>query len=373
MNARRRRRGLGWLFFLLACVAGTLLTACGGGGSAPPPPPPLTITTTTLPNGQTGVTYSQTLAATGGIAPLTWSISVGPLPAGLNLAAATGVISGTPSATGTFNFTVQVLDASLPPQTATKALSINVVVGTVVITTSFLPAGTVNVFYSARPGVVGGTSPFTWILRAGALPTGMTLSSVTGEISGTTPSVPGTFSFMLRATDFAGVFAEKTLSINVTPASGAGALGRNDTTANATPLSNGTYQASISPLVDPPANITANPDNDIYRLTANGGAIATIEITAQRLTPKSSPLDSVIEIINAAGTRLTTCRTPANPAGPFNEPCMNDDIITFLSTDSRLEFQVPAGPPLTFFVRVLDFRGDARPDFIYTITITGVN
>src|SRR5208283_5146493 len=62
------------------------------------PPPPLTITTASLPGGQLNLAYSQTLAATGGLAPYAWSISTGALPAGLTLNAATGAISGTPSA-----------------------------------------------------------------------------------------------------------------------------------------------------------------------------------------------------------------------------------------------------------------------------------
>jgi LPXTG-motif cell wall-anchored protein len=63
-----------------------------------------TITTAFLPSGAVGTAYSQTLAATGGT-PITWTTD-GPLPGGLSLSAA-GVISGTPTATGTFKFTVK--------------------------------------------------------------------------------------------------------------------------------------------------------------------------------------------------------------------------------------------------------------------------
>ena len=87
---------------------------------------PLTITTTSLPNGTLNVSYSATLAASGGTPPYTWSISSGSLPAGLSLNTSTGGISGTPTTTGTFNFTVQVTDTSNPNQTTTKALSITV-------------------------------------------------------------------------------------------------------------------------------------------------------------------------------------------------------------------------------------------------------
>ncbi len=82
------------------------------------------ITTSSLPGAVQGTAYSYTLAASGGAPPYTWSIVSGSLPAGLTLAAATGVISGTPASSGTSSFTVQVTDAA--SHTATKALSIAV-------------------------------------------------------------------------------------------------------------------------------------------------------------------------------------------------------------------------------------------------------
>ena len=87
---------------------------------------PLSITTSSLPGGTLNVSYSATLAATGGTLPYTWSIASGSLPTGLSLNGGTGVISGTPTVAGTFNFTVRVTDSRNPAQTATRALSIAV-------------------------------------------------------------------------------------------------------------------------------------------------------------------------------------------------------------------------------------------------------
>ena len=82
----------------------------------------LEITTTALPGGKVGTAYSQTLLSAGGTASRTWSVTTGALPAGLALNAATGVISGTPTAAGTVNFTVQVVDDG--STIAQKALTI---------------------------------------------------------------------------------------------------------------------------------------------------------------------------------------------------------------------------------------------------------
>ncbi len=88
------------------------------------PPPVLAITTTSLPNGTAGVAYSQSLTATGGVSPYTWSIAAGALPAGLTANATTGLIAGTPTTAGTANFTVQVTDSLMT--TATMPLSITI-------------------------------------------------------------------------------------------------------------------------------------------------------------------------------------------------------------------------------------------------------
>jgi hypothetical protein len=77
----------------------------------PPPPPPLTLNCVSPPAGQVGSGYSFSVSVSGGVAPYTFSIVGGSLPPGLTLDTSTGVISGTPSSEGTFNFTVKVVDS----------------------------------------------------------------------------------------------------------------------------------------------------------------------------------------------------------------------------------------------------------------------
>ncbi|MHC4714848.1 MAG: Ig domain-containing protein, partial [Planctomycetota bacterium] len=89
-------------------------------------PDPLDITTTSLPDGTKKQSYSQTLQATGGVTPYTWSKISGSLPTGLSLNSSTGEISGTCRKTGTYNFTVRCTDSQNPADTDDQALSITV-------------------------------------------------------------------------------------------------------------------------------------------------------------------------------------------------------------------------------------------------------
>jgi hypothetical protein len=116
-------------------------------------PPPLSVATGSLPAGTVNIPYSQTLAASSGVQPYTWSLAGGTLlPAGLTLTSS-GVISGTPIATGTTNFTVQVVDSSEPAhQTATANLSITINPG---VTNNGRLSG--NYAFSVRGSVGNGT------------------------------------------------------------------------------------------------------------------------------------------------------------------------------------------------------------------------
>lgn len=64
-----------------------------------------------LAGGTTGTAYSETVDETqGGVSPYTFAVTSGALPTSLSLNSTTGVISGTPSVAGTFNFTITVTD-----------------------------------------------------------------------------------------------------------------------------------------------------------------------------------------------------------------------------------------------------------------------
>ncbi|HEV8018287.1 MAG TPA: putative Ig domain-containing protein, partial [Steroidobacteraceae bacterium] len=182
--------------------------------------PPLDITTSSLPNGQVGVAYKATLAATGGTAPLSWALTAGTLPAGLTLAGATGVISGTPTATATaVPLTFTVTDSSTPAQRKSVTLNLTVNPASVPplnITTSSLPTGQVGVAYKATLAATGGTAPLSWALTAGTLPAGLTLAGATGVISGTPTATATAVPLTFTVTDSSSPAQKKSVTLNLT-------------------------------------------------------------------------------------------------------------------------------------------------------------
>ncbi|MFY9226455.1 MAG: FG-GAP-like repeat-containing protein [Blastocatellia bacterium] len=159
--------------------------------------PIITISPTTLPNSQVNTTYNQTLTASGGTAPYTFSVISGSLPTGLSLSPS-GVLSGTPTVTNIFNFTVQVSDAN--NCLATRNYVISISCAAINITPVSLPNVIVNTAYPTQTLVAnGGIAPYNFAVSSGTLPTGLTLTA-TGVLSGT-PTSTGTFTFTVTATD----------------------------------------------------------------------------------------------------------------------------------------------------------------------------
>ncbi|UEQ17424.1 putative Ig domain-containing protein [Xanthomonas phaseoli] len=159
----------------------------------------VTISPASLPAATAGSAYSQTLTASGGTPGYSFVISAGTLPAGMTLNAA-GVLSGTPTASGSFNFTVTATDSGVPTS-GSRAYTLTVAGANVTLPATTLPAGTAGQAYSsAITPATGGIAPYSYALTAGALPAGITLNSSSGTLSGTTTSV-GSFNFSVTATD----------------------------------------------------------------------------------------------------------------------------------------------------------------------------
>lgn len=164
----------------------------------------------TLPVASAALPYTFTFQAGGGTPPYSWAVTGGLLPAGVQLAAQTGVLSGTPLAAGAYLFTVRVTDGAGTSRSDSFTLLVN---AGLAITTAALPSATLGVAYSQTLAASGGAPPYSWTVTAGGLPPGITLNQQ-GALSGT-PAATGIFTFTVRATDAAAATAEKTLTLVV--------------------------------------------------------------------------------------------------------------------------------------------------------------
>jgi len=159
----------------------------------------VTIAPASLPAATSGSAYSQTLTASGGTSPYTFMVTAGAVPAGLTLASS-GVLAGTPTASGTFNFTVTATDTGVPTS-GSRAYALTVAAPTLALPATALPGATSGRAYSATINPAsGGVAPYTYAVSAGALPAGISLDGATGTLSGT-PTAVGDFAFTVTATD----------------------------------------------------------------------------------------------------------------------------------------------------------------------------
>jgi hypothetical protein len=279
--------------------------------------PAITLSPSTLPNGREGVAYLQTITGNGGVAPYTFAVTGGALPGGMTLSAA-GVLTGTPTAAGTFTFTVRATDANGCVGTATYSLVVAAgpvtppVCPAITLTPATLPNGTLRTVYSQTITGNGGTAPYTFGLTGGALPAGLTLAS-TGVIAGT-PTTTATNSFTIRGTDANGCFATAAYAIVVV--------------TDAQPP--GCAAITISP---PPPNGTVGV---AYTHTMNGSggtAPYTFGVTGGTLPAglTLTPAGVLAGMPTSAGTASFTIRaTDAN--GCFVEIALSMSITTAVPT-----------------------------------------
>lgn len=173
----------------------------------------ITMSPASLPNATVGSSYSQSFSATGGTAPYTWEVIGTGLVPGLTMSGA-GLLSGNPSAGGTYNFTVRVTDAN--SNIKDQAYSITVAWLQLGITTATtLPTGIVGASYSQQLQASGGQTPYTWVLVSGTVAGGLSVVS-SGLVSGV-PNTPANYSFTVRCTSNDGQTTTKAFTLNVPP------------------------------------------------------------------------------------------------------------------------------------------------------------
>ncbi|MBI3421630.1 MAG: putative Ig domain-containing protein [Acidobacteria bacterium] len=332
----------------------------------------VTINPATLPGGVIGTAYSQTVSTTPAGA-YSYSVSSGALPIGLMLNAATGAITGTPTASGTFNFRLTVTADNC---SGARDYTVIIACANVTITTTTLPASTVGNAYSQIIGVnpAAPAGSYTFALLMDNLPSGLTLNATTGLLSGL-PSVTGSYNFTIKATAANGCTATQsyTLQLNC-PSVTLSAL--------STPVLNSTYNQSVR----------ASPAGGNYSFAVTAGALpAGLSLNAARGVVSGTPTSagaynftitatgfgactgSRAYTGTIAGSTCPTITTPGLPGGQPGQLYSNSVAATPAGTYS---YAVTAGslpPGLTLYASAGLLFGYPATAGTYNFTITATD
>ena len=168
--------------------------------------PALQVNPHDLSAGEAGASYFDGIYASGGTQPQIWSVISGSLPPGLALDPASGYISGMPTMPATNTFTLRVTDGCATIDTPASITNYPALQ----ITTSTLPAASMNVPYNAQLQAAGGVPPYYWY-NFSALPDGLTLNS-DGSITGT-PTSESPNEFTCAVYDALGISATTNLTM----------------------------------------------------------------------------------------------------------------------------------------------------------------
>jgi large repetitive protein len=127
----------------------------------------ITLSPTSLNSGTVASFYSQQITASNGTAPYTYSVGAG-LPAGLTLTSSgvdAGLLSGIPTAGGTFNFTITATDNL--GNSGSQAYTLVVGAPTIIVSPATLASGTYGTSYNQSVSASGGTASYTYALAGG--------------------------------------------------------------------------------------------------------------------------------------------------------------------------------------------------------------
>lgn len=332
----------GALFLAFAAVssAQTLQIPGGGGGKQ-----------VALASGTVSTAYSQTLPATGGSPPYSWSLTGGNLPKGLALSAS-GVVAGTPPQPGISQFTGKVTDTA--GASAFSIFTVTIAPQPLTITTgSPLPEGIVGSEYPPQViSATGGNPPYSFQLT-GALPGG--LSFVAGEIGGI-PAASGTFSFAVTATDSSQATATAQFQIPVETAqtdlllsqsslafsfdSGTTVLppGASVSVRSNVPTASLTYSATVTPAVTwlDVSSSGTTPGVIAVNLDPKAPALGT-GLLKTSIVVTCIPLRGIVALPNTCAGNSQTINVSLNVVAASPQLAVTTSVLSFFAQTSNLQ------------------------------------
>ncbi|MFN7562019.1 MAG: beta strand repeat-containing protein, partial [Prosthecobacter sp.] len=337
--------------------------------------PTITVNPITLPPGTVGTAYSQSFSGSGGTSPYSFTLTTGTLPAGLTLSS-TGVLSGTPTTSNGAGVSITVTGTDAYGCSGTRTVSIKIcpVISLAAITSS----ATVGTAYSQTATASGGTAPYTYAVTTGTLPSGLTLNTTTGAITGK-PTNATAQTFTITATDANA--CPGTRSYTITPTCPT-------ITVNPTSLSNGTVGIAYSQTASAtggtapytysisagtlPAGLTLNSTSGVISgtpTTSNGaGTSITITATDSLGCTGSRPLNLKICPVVTLGT-FTTTGTVGTAYSQTVTASGGATPYTFAVTSGTL----PGGLTLNASTGVISGTPNVEISSTVTITATDAN
>lgn len=362
----------------------------------------ITLNPSSLPNGTVGTSYNQTITASGGTAPYNFNTSAGALPAGLMLSAG-GVLSGSPTAGGTFNFTVQATDANGCTGTRVYAVTINTLPTISAVAVNRQQGSpTANATIANVTDADQALNTLTVTVNSGASATvnGVFVSGLSVSTLGVVTAnvvadcTAATATFTLTVTDNAAAVATATLTVTVTPNTAPVLTYGNQThttggSLNVTPATGPTDNGSITSIVlqdqgTYTGTITVNNSTGVValsnakptgthtitiRITDNCGtttdAMFTLTLSCPTITLNPPTLPNGI-----VGTNYNQLLTGSGGTAPYSFSVINLSVPGGLSLSSNgLLSGVPTGfGTFNFTVRATDANG-CIGDRSYTLTI----
>ena len=310
------------------------------------------VPTTILTEGHLATAFTPVTGA-GGTAPLTFGVAP-VLPAGLTMSTTTGQITGTPTVvSAATTYTVTVTDADNATATATFSLTVN---GSLTATTA-VPTTTLLADQPATPFTpvtgAGGTAPLTYAV-APTLPAGLTMSTTTGQITGTPTVTTNATTYTVTVTDANSATATATFSLTVNSAT------ISITWANPSAI---TYGTSLAGVLDATVVYNGNTVPGTFAYTAQLTGGSAVPVTAATVLADGSYTLTA----SFTPTNTTTYGTPAPKSVPLT---VNQAQPTIAWTPAT---SIPYGTSLAALLNATaSFGGNSvAGSFAYTAQATG--